>query len=284
MAHSMCHKSAHRMCNHPTKNPRYLRYLCPMQRKLLFPSLLFFLLLSFSGAAQGLAGAKNLDRAVLMHVGYGPIFSSGDLQNRFGNGFSLDGGLTWLPANSNLEFGFRVQFGFGDQVKEDVLAGLRTSNGFIIGNQREPADIQLRQRQVFLGPALGYTLKIGKNQRAGFHLKTSVGYFFHRIRLQEDAVQSVPQLDESLSAGYDRLTGGLAVHQFLGYQQLAFDRRLNFYLGAEATAGFTKGLRTFDIPLGTPPASEGRTDIVLGLKAGLIIPFYFGEGREIFYK
>jgi len=246
--------------------------------------LLLLFVLPFSLSAQGLAGAKNLDRAVLLHVGYGPISSGGDLGNRFGNGFSLDGGLSWLPANSNMEIGFRVQFGFGDQVKEDVLAGLRTSNGFIIGNQREPADIQLRQRQIFLGPALGYTLRIGKNQRAGIHLKTSVGYFFHRIRFQEDAIQSVAQIADELSAGYDRLTGGPAIHQFIGYQQLAFDRRLNFYLGAEAMAGFTRGLRTFDIPSGAPPSSDGRTDIVLGLKAGLIIPFYFGEGREIFYK
>ena len=94
-----------------------------------------------------------------------------------------------MPKNSNLEFGFRVQFGFGTQLKEDVLSGLRTREGLIIGNQRSPADIQLRQRQLFIGPAVGYTIALGKNQRAGIHLKTSLGYFFHRIRFQEDVVQ-----------------------------------------------------------------------------------------------
>lgn len=244
-----------------------------------------FLLLAFLVplTAQGLAGARNEDRALLVNLGYGPYSSGGDLSNRFGNGWSLDGGLYWIPVKNNLEFGFRVQYGFGDQVKEDVLAELRTREGFIVGNQREPADIQLRQRQLFLGPSLGYTFSIGENKRAGIYTKTSLGYFFHRIRLQPDPVQSVPQIGPELEPGYDRLTGGLAVHQFIGFQQLALDRRLNFYIGGEVTAGFTKGLRKFDIPTGAAPSGEGRTDLVLGFKAGLIIPFYFGEGREIFY-
>ncbi len=254
-----------------------------------FPSVCSFLLillclLTQPVQAQGLAGAKNLDRGLLTHFGYGPFSSAGDLADRFGNGWSLDGGATWLPANSNLEFGFRVQYGFGTQVKEDVLAQLRTQEGFIIGNQREPADIQLRQRQLFIGPSLGYTFRIGNNQRAGFHLKTSAGYFFHRIRFQKDPVQNVPQLAPELAVGYDRLTGGFALHQFVGFQQLALDRRLNFYLGGELMAGFTKALRNFDYVTGAPPVADGRMDLILGLKAGLIIPFYFGEGREIYYK
>ncbi|MBC6993282.1 hypothetical protein QWY85_13455 [Neolewinella lacunae] len=234
--------------------------------------------------AQGLAGARNLDRAVLIHLGYGPYVSAGDLNARFGNGWSLDGGAAWMPQNSNLALGFKVQFGFGNQVREDVLASLRTRDGFLIGNQREPADIQLRQRQLFVGPSLGYTLPIGSNQRAGLQLTSSVGYFFHRIKIQNDPVQSVPQLDEALKGGYDRLTGGPAFYQFIGFQQLAVDRLLNFYLGVEATVGTTRALRNFDFPTGAPPPEDTRLDALLGFKAGLIIPLYFGEGREIFYK
>lgn len=247
-----------------------------------FPVLLFCLSL-VPLSAQGLAGARNLDRALMVYFGYGPFASGGDLADRFGSGWSLDGGMAWLPVNSNLELGFRVQYGFGTEVREDVLAGLRTREGFIIGNQREPADIQLRQRQFFIGPSIGYTFPLGENQRAGIHLKTSVGYFYHRIRFQQDAVQSVPQIAGDLEAGYDRLTGGLAVHQFIGYQQLALDRRFNFYIGAELMGGFTKALRNFDYATGAPPPSAGRTDLVAGLKAGIILPFYLGEGREIFY-
>ncbi|MEO0732609.1 MAG: hypothetical protein AAFZ52_07230 [Bacteroidota bacterium] len=245
--------------------------------------LLVLLFLPVASAAQSLAGAKNLDAALSAYVGYGPFASAGDLNERFGSGFAIDGGLSWTPANSGWELGARVQYGFGNEVKEDVLAGLRTRDGFIVGNQREPADVQLRQRQLFVGPTLGYTLRISRNQRAGLHLKFSPGYFFHRIRIQDDPIQGVAPLADALRPSYDRLTGGFAVHQFLGYQQLAENRRLNFYVGGEILAGFTKGLRAFDIPTGGPPSSNGRTDMLFGLKVGLIIPFYFGEGREIFY-
>lgn len=241
-------------------------------------------LLSFSVSGQGLAGERNLDRAIIFYAGYGPFSAAGDLGDRFGNGFSIDGGLTFMPAKSPLELGFRAQFGFGNQVKEDVLVNLRTTEGFLIGNQREPADIQLRQRQLFVGPTVGYTFQLGKNKRGGIHTKTSVGYFFSRIAAQRDVVQGVAPLNEEYLAGYDRLAGGLAVHQFIGYQQLGLERRLNFYVGAEVMAGFTKQLRLFDIPTQMAPPDAGRTDVVLGLKAGIILPFYIGEGREIFYK
>ena len=241
-------------------------------------------LLGFSVTGQSLAGERNLDKAILFYAGYGPFSPAGDLADRFGNGFSIDGGLSLMPAKKSLELGFRVQFGFGNQVKEDVLANLRTTEGFVIGNQREPADVSLRQRQLFVGPSVGYTFKLGENQRAGIHVKSSVGYFFSRIAVQRDVTQGVAPLNEEYLPGYDRLAGGLAIHQFIGYQQLAMDRRLNFYVGAEVMAGFTKQLRAFDIPTEMVPSQDGRTDVLLGIKAGIILPFYIGEGREIFYK
>ncbi len=250
--------------------------------RLLLSFLLGLFLSAFAGA-QGLAGVKNLDRAVLVRLGYGPFASAGDLGDRFGSGFALGGGVDFMPVNSNWQFGVMAQYGFGREVREDVLAGIRINTGSIIGNQREPAEVQLRQRQLFVGPRVGYTLRIGKNQRAGVHLATGLGYFYSRIRFQQDPVQFVPQVDKTYQPGYDRLAGGPALYQFIGYQGLALDRRLNFFLGGEVTAGFTRNLRGYDLATAAPPEDGGRTDIVLGLRAGLIVPIYLGEGREIFY-
>ncbi|MCP9235919.1 hypothetical protein [Lewinella sp. JB7] len=241
------------------------------------------LILPLSVYAQSLAGVRNLDRAVLVHLGYGAFTSAGDLGDRFGGGFSLESAVTFMPLDSRWQFGVMGQYGFGNQVREDVLAGLRTSAGFIIGNQREPAAIELRQRQLFVGPRAGYTLPLGDNPRAGLQLTTGVGYFMSRIRFQQDPAQFVPQIDKGAQAGYDRLAGGPAMYQFIGYQQLGRDRRLNFFAGGEMTLAFTKQLRSYDIPLGTAPPADGRTDVVLGLRAGLILPIYGGEGKEIFY-
>ncbi len=248
--------------------------------------LIVFLLcvgLSMATGAQGLAGIKNLDRAVLVRLGYGPFASAGDLGDRYGSGFAIGGGVDFMPVNSNWQFGVMAQYGFGQEVREDVLAGIRTSSGFLIGNQREPAEVQLRQRQLFVGPRVGYTLRVGQNQRAGVHLATGLGYFYSRIRFQQDPVQFVPQVDKTYQPGYDRLAGGPALYQFVGYQRLAPDRRLNFFFGGEIIAGFTRNLRAYDLATAAPPDDRGRTDIVLGVRAGLVIPLYLGEGREIFY-
>ena len=233
--------------------------------------------------AQGLAGIKNLDRAYLVQAGYGPFTSAGDLGDRYGGGLAIDGALLYLPNNASWQFGLMAQYGFGTEVREDVLADLRTDAGFVIGDQRQPAEIRLRQRQLFIGPRLGYTVRIGANRRAGLHLATGLGYFYSRIRFQQDPVQIVPQLVKAAQGGYDRLAGGPAVYQFVGYQQLALDRRLNFFLGAEITAALARQLRNYDVNLGGPPPSDGRVDLVLGLRAGIILPIYRGEGTEIFY-
>lgn len=230
--------------------------------------------------AQSLAGERNLDRALILHLGYGPFASAGDLEDRFGSGFAFDAGLAYSPLRSSWQFGLLARYGFGNEVKEDVLADLRTSAGFIIGNQREPADVQLRQRQLFVGPRVGYTLALGDNQRAGLQLTTAIGYFYSRIRIQEDPVQFVPQIEQRLQAGYDRLAGGPSLYQFIGYQQLAADRRFNFYLGADLTVAFTQSLRDYSFTGGD---NDSRTDLTFGLRAGVILPLYRGEGQEIFY-
>lgn len=242
-----------------------------------------FTLLSTCGLAQGLAGAKNLDNALLVNAGYGVFSSAGDLGERFGSGFAIDGGLAYLPRNSSWQFGVRAVYGFGNEVKEDVLVDLRTRDGFIIGNQRAPADVQLRHRQLFLGPSLGYTFRIGSNQRSGINLRTSVGYFANWIKFQEDPVQAVEPLLDEYRGGYDRLTAGPAWYQFIGYQTLAENRRINFYLGGDFTVASTTHQRLYDIPTGTPPSDGRRLDITFGARIGLIVPLYFGEGREIFY-
>ena len=250
-------------------------------RKILTGLVFLLALIPARGRSQG--PAWNLDKGYLFHVSYGPFLSAGDLADRFGNGFAIGGGVDLTPANSRWQYGIMAQYGFGSTVKEDVLAGIRTDAGFIIGNQRQPAEVLLRQRQLFLGPRVGRTIPLGANPRAGLQLTTGLGYFFSRIRFQPDPVQYVPQIDPALQAGYDRLAGGPALYQFVGYQQLSADRRLNFYIGGEVTAGSTRQLRNFDVPTNGPPPSDARLDLVLGVRAGLIIPVYRGEGREIFY-
>ena len=219
---------------------------------------------------------------ILFSFGYGPQFPGGDLAERFGNSWSLRGNLDYL-TRSRWQFGAQAQYFFGTEVKEDVLAGLRTEAGFIIGNQRSPADIQLRQRGLFLGLQAGRNFVLNPSRsQSGLQFSLAAGWLLHRIRIQTDPAQTVNQVIAEYQAGYDRLTAGPALHQFFGYQNLDPRGRLNFYVGVELMEGFTQSQRDWDFAT-QGPLSGNRFEILFGVRAGWILPFYQGAGAEIYY-
>ncbi|MEL6667447.1 MAG: hypothetical protein AAFP08_00660 [Bacteroidota bacterium] len=228
-------------------------------------------------------GAKNKDQAILFAVSYGPEVPLADLADRFGANWSVGAELGFTPKKSKWMGSFQGKFFFGNDAKEDVLAGLRVSGGFIIGNERLPADIKLRMRGLYFGARVGRLFSLGKNPRAGIQLGFGAGVFSHRIRIQFDPSQTVNQLVGDYRSGYDRLVAGPAVTNFIGWYQLSNDGRANFFAGIESTAAFTTNQRDFDFATaGT--FEESRFDVSIGFRAGLIIPFYLGEGEDVFYR
>lgn len=234
-------------------------------------------------SGQRISNVQNTDPAILISAGYGPQSPAGDLGDRFGNGFGIEMALDYTGKESPWIFGLMGQYSFGSEVFEDVIAGLRTQEGFIIGNQRDPADIQLRMRAFFAGARVSRIIPLGDNPRAGIRVSVGGGWMEHRIRIQNDVSQTVNQLTGDYRKGYDRLTGGPAAYQFIGYQQLSENGRINFYVGGEIFEGFTTGKRDFDFATGTT-LDESRLDILAGLRVGLILPLYQGEGKEIYYR
>ena len=106
----------------------------------------------------------------------------------------------------------------------------------------------------------------------------------HWIRFQDDS-QSVPQLNGLYKAGYDRLSGGFGLSQFIGYETLALNGRINLIAGFELLEGFTSNLRSINYDTQTKD-DRSRFDMTSGLRIGLILPFYkytSGEEKEIFY-
>jgi hypothetical protein len=220
-------------------------------------------------------------RVILPSLGYAYQFPGGDLQDRFGANFSLNLQLEYL---SRRDWGFRLEGGylFGTQVKEDVLARLRTREGNIIGNDRAPADIQLRQRGWYLGAGLSRLFRLGSASRSGLLLSVTAGLLQHRIRIQDDPLSAVPQLNDTFQKGYDRLANGLYLTEFVGYRYLANDRRINFYAGLEFTQAFTQNRRSFDYDLQARNDSD-RLDLLYGLRIGWILPFYLEPSNQIVY-
>ncbi len=220
--------------------------------------------------------------ALLFHVSYAFQLPGGDLADRFGSSFSLGGGLEYLFP-SNWIAGISGQYFFGSEVKTDVLASLRTPEGFIYGNDKSVADIQLRQRGFYAGALLGRLIPLSRtNPRAGLRLTLGGGLLQHRIRIQEDPLSGVPQLAGDYKQGYDRLSDGFSLQQFIGYQLLSPDGLLNFYAGIELTQAFTQNRRPFHFDT-REAETDRRTDLLFGLRLGWILPFYLRKANEIYY-
>lgn len=228
--------------------------------------------------------AQNEGSAVLLGVSYGGHLAGGDLKERFGNNLSPALQLDYLTEPGNWIFSLQGSFLFGSEVKTDVLANLRTAEGFIIANDRAVADVQLRERGFYLGGSIGKLISLSSaNYRSGLRIEIGAGLLQHQIRIQDDPVRTVAALTGDYRKGYDRLTNGPALREFIGYQLLSRNRRTNLFIGLELIQGFTQSRRDFDFLLQEKDTAK-RMDSLAGLRIGLILPFYVGQNPdEIYY-
>lgn len=221
--------------------------------------------------------------AWLPEFSYALHLPGGDMANRFGSNFSIGTAFQRLSKKGNYLYGLQGQFLFGSDVKEDVLSGLRTKEGYIIGNDRTPADIQLRQRGWYLGLQMGKLWGLSPdNPLSGIRASLGAGILQHRIRVQEDPLRAVQQVQGDYAAGYDRYSSGPAAYQWLGYQVFSRDGRINLYLGLEGMQAFTQGRRDIQFDL-KAPYQEKRLDLLWGVRAGWVVPLYASKGRTIWY-
>ena len=223
--------------------------------------------------------ARNKGKAIMFHLGMGAQLPGGDLASRFGFCGSYGGGIDFMTAN-NYFIGFEGHAMFGKEVKEDPLAILRTPDGYIIGNNRALSSVLLRERGMYLGGAIGKLIAF-KEERQGIRVSFGAGWLQHRILVQDDD-KTLTQVTGDYAKGYDRLTGGMALNQFIGWQKLGKLKKANFMIGFEFTQGFTQTRRDWDFTE-MRKLSGKHIDLTFGIKAAWTMPFYLGNSSEIYY-
>lgn len=248
----------------------------------LYTLILIGLLLNISTThAQSWEGS-NTGKIILINIGYGPQVPLADLEQRFGLSFSPEVSIDYL-TEKNWVWGLQAQYLFGSDVKQDVLAGLRTEAGDIIGNDREPADIQLRERGYYIGLRVGKLIALSeKNERSGIRFNLGAGLLQHKIRFQGDPFRSVVQIEGDYEKGYDRLTNGLALHQFIGYQAIGRTNGIHVTGGFDFLEGFTQNRRDFNFDTQSGEAPN-RLDVLVGFRLSISIPFFLGNAEDIYY-
>jgi hypothetical protein len=220
----------------------------------------------------------------MFYASYAFAFPGGDLADRFGPSSVIGGGFQF-KSPKNWLFGANFDFIFGNQVKntDSLMINLMTQSGHIIDMAGNFTDYSLYER--------GYTVtaKMGKlfpvlspNPNSGFYFTAGIGYIQHKIRI-EVLNNTAPQLRDDYKKGYDRLSSGFMINQFVGYMYLSDNRLLNFFGGVEFTQAWTAPKRDVYFDTMKPDPLTSRFDSLIGFKLGWIIPIFQRQPEKFYY-
>lgn len=207
---------------------------------------------------------------------------AGDLAQRFGPNMNV-GGAFMIKTKRNWLFGIESNYFFGRNVKEDVLTQLKNSDGSIVDNEGFPADLRVTERGLGIHLTAGKIFKFwAPNPNSGFMVNIGAGYLHSKIKLY-DAQRKIAAIKGDLVYGYDRLSSGFSVTQFIGYMYLGDNRLLNLYFGIEGCQAFTQSVRKLNYDTGLPDTKK-RLDMLYGLRFGWILPLYKKKPSEFYYN
>ncbi|MEA3444732.1 MAG: hypothetical protein U9R19_08405 [Bacteroidota bacterium] len=209
----------------------------------------------------------------MFSASYAFQFPQQDMAERFGNNsnigvaFTLKGEKGWL-------LGIDANYMFGSDLKENkIFKNLMTSNGNIINEYGEYANIILSERGYFAGIKLGKIINLfPASPNSGLYVTGSIGFLEHKIRIENQG-NNAPQIIEDYSKGYDRLTNGLAAKGFVGYIHIGKKQLANFYGGIEYLQSWTQNRRSFNFDTYEADIRK-RNDNLIGIRIGWIIPLY----------
>lgn len=206
-----------------------------------------------------------------------------DMKERFGANNSL-GVAFELVSLKNLFFaGTDGMLFFGSNVKEDVVAGLRSYDGNIIGLNGSIGDVNLKERGFYIGLNAGKIIPTGKheNNLTGVRLQIGGGLLQHKIRVQDNS-SSIVALEKDKTKGFDRLSNGPAVHIGVGFQYQNPKNNFHFLVLSDFYGALTSSRRDFDFLEGRY-LDEKRTDMLVGLHVAYIVSISRSKSAEQIY-
>lgn len=249
---------------------------------------LFALLLSATLLAQERKSAKGQVKDTtlvtpMIRISYAAQIPVGDYADRFGFTNHLSASFAY-KTRTNWIFSLGGHYIFGNSVvgKDSLLSELLTPTGIVIGSDGRPALIDISQQGYMINFQVGKIFPwAAPNPNSGFIFTMGGGFMEHWIRYKADG-NTVPQLLGDYRKGYDRLTNGIILQQFIGYHFQGSTRLLNFFGGFEFTQGFTGNRRNYDIPTRSVK-DEKYIDLLFGFRIGWMMPFYKRDQDTYFY-
>lgn len=242
--------------------------------------LLILLLLASIGTLQAQDEAKPqkkneipANNALLISPFYIAQFPFGNMGDRFGFNSQVGMALNY-KLRYNIIIGGEGGFLFGGKVRETgILNSIATNTGQHITQDGVLANVKLQERGFAIKANFGKLVAFGtKHPDAGLLFITSVGFIQHKIAIDVNE-KTIPQLSKVYRKGYDRLTNGPIISQFIGGMWLERKRFISLYGGLQFDLAFTQNRRAVNFDTMKKDATK-RLDMFLGIKVGWVIPVF----------
>ena len=164
----------------------------------------------------------------------------------YGNVWTV-GGQFGLKLKKNAFMCFQAEYIYGNEVKqEDVLRNIRTSEGGVIEFGGQLTNPIIDMEGFSLAVMGGYVFPvIGPNPNSGILVCAGPGFIQHRIVIDYRDAQ-IPQLEGEYLRGYDRLSNGFSMNEFIGYVHYGKRRLVNFYAGFSFVQSWTQNKRGYN--------------------------------------
>jgi hypothetical protein len=185
----------------------------------------------------------------LFYPSYAIHLPLGDMKERFGLSHSIGFGYSYL-SKSRWMLNAEGNFLFGPNIKDlpSVLGGITTTDGYVINSEGTFGNLAITERGYTFLVRTGKLYRLGhRNPNSGIIVLAGGGFMQHKIRI-DVSKNDVPQLRGDYKQGYDRMCNGPALSEFVGYQHLDNDKRLNFFIGLEAIQAWTADRRPYSCP------------------------------------
>lgn len=246
----------------------------PMKTKFL----LLFILIGTVASAQKKDTTGLVRRGFICQFTYNFQTPGGDFAARFGNGHTVGAGV-YYKASSNWVFGVEGNYLFGAPVREQgIFDAITNEQGYAVNTNGGLVYLEGKLRGFNLMGKVGKIIPLSRfNQNSGIMLSMSGGYIEHYIRLSNQT-SNVTALKGDLAYGYDRLCAGFLLTEFIGYQHLSHNKRVNFFAGFEFGQGFTESKRAWNYDLNKPLPGR-RQDNFISFRFGWLLPIYTGASN-----
>ena len=215
---------------------------------------------------------------------------AGDIAKLFGLSYRVGFGTLYKTENNWL-FGAKFDFIIGNQIKEDsLMINIRDhyndnfSGKYVefIGSDGTRVAIPIFERGYAVGLEAGKIFSTSKlKPDNGIMMITTAGFMQYKIDIF-DANNAVPEIRGNYLKGYDRLTNGLFLEQYLGYVYFSKSRLINFHVGLDALFGFTQDRRDYLYDV-MRTDNKQRIDILFGLRGGWYIPMFKRKSEDLLF-